>query len=167
MPFQDLIYSARTVRKSPVFAATAVLTIALGIGASTAIFSVTNAVLLRPLPYRDPGRLVFANVDLTKRNVRDFPVSNADFFDLRSATTTAFEDVAAVSTSGPTVLPREDGTPDQIRHALVTPNMLRLLGAKIAFGRDFTEADGQPQPSPATAPGSPAPDWRGSASTSC
>jgi len=83
MDFHDLTVAARVLRKSPVFAVTAALTIALGVGASTAIFSVTNAVLLRPLPYRNPDRLVVACSDLRKRNVRDFPFSNADFIDLR------------------------------------------------------------------------------------
>ncbi len=155
MPFPDLMHAVRLLRKSPVFAIAAILTIALGIGASTAIFSVTNAVLLRRLPYRDPDRLVFATVDLKQRNVRDFPVSNPDFFDLRSAATDTFEDVAAVSTSGPTVMARDDGGREQIRYAAVTTNMLRLLGARIVLGRDFTDADGQPPP-PA-APGETAP----------
>jgi len=83
--FRDLAVAARVLRKSPVFALTAALTIALGVGASTAIFSVTNAVLLRPLPYRDPDRLVVACTDMRKRNVRDFPFSNANFIDLREA----------------------------------------------------------------------------------
>ncbi|PYT62367.1 MAG: hypothetical protein DMG46_01100, partial [Acidobacteria bacterium] len=76
MPLRDLAFAGRTLRKSPIFALTAALTIALGVGASTAIFSVTNAVLLRALPYKDPDRLVIAASDLRKRNVRDFPFSN-------------------------------------------------------------------------------------------
>ena len=63
MDFRDLAVAARVLRKSPVFALTAALTIALGVGASTAIFSVTNAVLLRPLPYHHPDRLVVACTD--------------------------------------------------------------------------------------------------------
>ena len=79
MSVRDFAYAVRTLRKSPVFAMAAIATIALGIGASTAIFSVTEAVLLRPLPYRDPDRLLFAISDMSKRAVKDFPLSNADF----------------------------------------------------------------------------------------
>src|SRR5947209_2016540 len=156
--FRDLVYAARTLRRSPVFAATAIITIGLGIGASTAIFSVTNAVLLRPLPYKDPDRLVFAISDLKKRNVKDFPLSNASFIDLQKGTGSVFEEFAAVRTFRATI-PREDNTPEQIRGAGVTPNFFRLLGAKIMFGRDFEESDGQPQPAPPpnTAPGAPTP----------
>ena len=78
MPLRDLVFAARTLRKNLIFALTAILTIVLGVGASATIFSVANAVLLRPLPLKDPNRLV----------------------------------------------------------------IFRLVGAKIAFGRDFTDADG-------------------------
>jgi putative ABC transport system permease protein len=156
MLLRDLTYAARTLAKSPVFAATAIITIALGIGASTAIFSVTNAVLLRPLPYKNPDRLYFAISDMRKRNVKDFPLSNADFIDLRNGTAAMFEEMGAVNTGRATV-PREDESPEQIRFAAVTPNFFRMMGAQIALGRDFTDADGQPQPAqPAPAAGAPA-----------
>src|SRR5258707_3924484 len=147
MTLRDLAFAGRTLSKSPIFALTAALTIALGIGTSTAIFSVTNAVLLRPLPYKDPGRLVIAASDMRNRNVRDFPLSNESFIDLRDGTKDAFQDLAGVFTFR-NVLPKEDGTPEQVRSAVVTTNFFRLVGAKIVLGRDFSEADGMPQRAP-------------------
>jgi predicted permease len=147
MSLRDLAFAGRTLRKSPVFALTAAITIALGVGASTAIFSVTNAVLLRPLPYKDPDRLVIVASDLRTRNVRDIPYSNEDFIDMRDGTKSAMEDMAGVFT-GRVVLPQADGTPEQIRIAIATTNFFRLTGGKIVAGRDFTDADGLPQPPP-------------------
>ncbi|HEY1656736.1 MAG TPA: ABC transporter permease [Candidatus Sulfotelmatobacter sp.] len=151
MDFHDLAVAARVLRKSPVFTFTAALTIALGVGASTAIFSVTNAVLLRPLPYNHSDRLVVACTDMRKRNVRDFPFSNADFIDLRDGTKSAFEDLAGVFTV-PLTLQREDGTAEQANAAVVTINAFRLLGGSIAYGRDFEDDDAVPNP-PAPPPG--------------
>jgi putative ABC transport system permease protein len=159
MGLGELAFAGRTRRKSPIFALTAALTIALGVGASTAIFSVTNAVLLRPLPYKDPDRLVIVASDMRNRNVRDFPFSNEDFIDLRQGTKDAFQDLAGVFTFR-NVIPKEDGTPEQVRSAVVTTNFFRLVGAKIAIGRDFTEADGMPQAAPSlpgAQPGTAAP----------
>ena len=133
---RDLSYAARTLRRSPLFAATAILTIALGIGASTAIFSVTNAVLLQPLPYRDPDRLVFVLSDMRTRNVKDFPLSNADFLDLRTQTSGVFEEVGAVRTNRATV-PREDGAPEQIRFGVVTTNFFPPDGRGNRAGPQF------------------------------
>ena len=144
---RDFTYAARALRNSPVFTITAVITIALGIGASVAIFSVTNAVLIQPLPYKDPDRLVFACTDMTKRHVRDFPMSNANFIDLRNGAKSNFEEFGAVVTFRQ-VTPREDGTPEQIRSAVVSTNFFRLLGAPVIRGRDFTDEDGIPQPTP-------------------
>jgi predicted permease len=160
MSLQDLKFAARALRKSPVFALTAALTIALGVGASTAIFSVTNAVLLKSLPYKDPGRLVVACSDFHVRHIRDFPLSNEDFIDLRDGTRNVFQGMAGVFT-GRVVLPMADGTPEQVRYAVVTTNFFRLMGAKIVLGRDFTKEDGLPQPPPpkpgTTQPGTPPP----------
>src|SRR5438128_1747512 len=128
-----LVYATRTLRKSPAFTSICVLTIALGIGASTAIFSVTNAVLLRRLPYNNPDRLVFAISDMRKRNVKDFPFSNADFIDLRNGSARMFEEMGALNTGRATV-PAQDGRPEQIRFAAVTPNFFHMMGAKVQIG---------------------------------
>ncbi|HEU0186041.1 MAG TPA: ABC transporter permease [Blastocatellia bacterium] len=153
--WQDLRYGARMLLKSPTFTLIAVITLALGIGANTAVFSVANAVLLRPLPYQNPGRLVLVASEMRRRNITEYPLSNTDVIDLRNGAKATFEDIAAVYTLR-RVMPREDGAPDQVRIAMVTPNFFRLLGAKIVAGRDFTEADGQP-PQTSNAPGAQAP----------
>jgi len=143
----DFSYAFRTLRKSPIFTITVVVTIALAIGASTAIFSVTNGVLLRKLPYKDPERLVLACSDLQKRNVKDFPMSNVDFLDLKNGAKNSFEDFASVNT-GRVTLPGLDGTPERVRIAGVSTNFFRMMGASIVAGRDFEESDGTPQPPP-------------------
>jgi putative ABC transport system permease protein len=142
---KDFTHAGRTLRRSPIFATTAAVTLALGIGASTAIFSVTNAVLLRPLPYRNPDRLVLVFWENRPGNSRNFLYSNADFFDLRAGAGAVFDDIGGVA-SFRAFVPREDGSTEQIGKALVTTNFFRLMGAKIVFGRDFTEADAVPQP---------------------
>jgi predicted permease len=142
---KDLRYGIRMLVRNPAFTLIAVITLGLGIGANTAIFSVANAVLLRPLPYENPDRLVLAGEELIKRNMKDVPLSNANFFDFRNGAKRTFEDIAGFNT-GRMTLSREDGTLEQISFASVTPNFFRLLGARIAFGRDFAEADGEPQP---------------------
>jgi putative ABC transport system permease protein len=152
----DISYAFRTLRKSPIFTITVVVTIALAIGASTAIFSVANGVLLRKLPYKDPERLVLARGDLQKRNVKDFPLSNVDFLDLRNGAKNNFEDFAAVSTFRFT-LPGLDGTPERIRAAAVSTNFFQMMGGSIVAGRDFQESDGTPQAPPPAAPAGNAP----------
>jgi putative ABC transport system permease protein len=142
----DVLFAIRMWRRSPAFTLTAAITIALGIGASTAIFSVTDAVLLRPLPYKDPERLVIGYGDLRARANYGMPISAENYFDIRDGSTAVFEDMAAVST-GRQVLPADDGTPEQVRVAQVTTNFFRMMGAHIALGRDFEEADGMPPPS--------------------
>lgn len=152
----DLSYAFRTLRKSPIFAITVVITIALAIGASTAIFSVTNGVLIKKLPYKDPDRLVLTRSDLQARNVKDFPLSNADFLDVRNGAKNNFEDFAAVSTFRLT-LPGLDGTPERVRMAAVSTNFFQMMGGSIIAGRDFEESDGTPQPAPPAAAAGNAP----------
>ena len=94
MILRNLAIAVRVLTRSPQFTLTAVVTIALGLGASAAIFSVANAVLLQPIPYRDPDRLVIAGMELRQRHVRDLQFSNADYIDLRDGTKEAFEDFA-------------------------------------------------------------------------
>ena len=151
MSLQDFKFAGRTLRKNPIFTITAAITIALGVGASTAIFSVTHAVLLRPLPYKNPDQLVVACSDFHVRHIRDFPFSNEDYIDLRNGTTNVFQDMAGVFTF-PNAFLRDDGTPEQVETAVATTNFFDLMGAKIVLGRDFNKQDGLPQPPP-PAPG--------------
>ena len=145
MFLRDFSFAWRTLRRSPVFTSAAVATIALGVGASTAIFSVTNAVLLRPLPYDHPDRLVIVYMDLRNRNNFGMPLSTENFFDIRDGSKGSFEDMAAFRTNRQ-VLPGADGSPEQVRLALVTTNFFRLLGHRVVLGRDFQDTDGMPQP---------------------
>src|SRR5579863_3920323 len=145
MSLRDLAFAGRTLRKSPIFALTAALTIPLAVGASTAIFSVTHAVLLRPLPYKEPNPLVIAATDMRARNVRDFPFSNENFVDMRDGMKNAFQEVGGVLTDR-MILSMDDGTLEQVRSATVTTNFFHVVGARIALGRDFAEADGLLEP---------------------
>ena len=97
---RDFAWALRALRRSPGFAATAVLTIALAMGANTAIFSVVQAVLLRPLPYRDPDQLVMVWADLHTRSLFDFPISPPDFIDIEEQSTTLTGVAAAVTGEG-------------------------------------------------------------------
>src|SRR5512138_2307495 len=94
----DLAFALRTLRRSPVFAITVAFTIALGIGASVAIFSVTNAVLLRPIPYRDPEHLVVLYGDLRTRSNFGMPFSYENYADLQNGSAGSFESMAGVTT---------------------------------------------------------------------
>src|SRR5688572_15908742 len=158
----DIVQAIRSLWKQPTFALTAILTLALGIGATAAIFSVVDAVLLRPLPYRDADRLVHVAHDMRARNVEDFPFAPGDYYDLKQLTS-PFEQVEAVQTFRPTFAGDGAGrATEQVPAAVVTPGFFQLLGIPVELGRDFTSADGTPlAPPPAlaapAAPGAPAP----------
>ena len=130
--WQDLRHGLRILRKSPGFAIIAVLTVALGIGANTAVFSVVYGVLLEPLPYHDSARLILLNE--TTPRVGMVSVSDPNFLDWRSQSTT-FSQMAAVhevafNLSG-------ISQPESIGGEAVSPNFLSLLGVRPFLGRDF------------------------------
>ncbi len=143
----DFRIALRMLGKNPVFALTAVVTIGLGLAAAITIFSVVDAVLIQPLPHRDPDRLVIVRGDMVKRAVKDFPFSDADFMDLRNGTKSSLEQLAVVRTVRQPV-PLPDGTSEQVRVGIVSPNFFTLLGGGIVAGRDFEAKDGEPLPPP-------------------
>ncbi len=152
---KDFALAARGLRKSPAFAITAIITIGLGIAASTAIFSVVNAVLLRPLPYAKPERLVLLTNDLVRRNVKDFPVAAGDVYDIRKQID-SLQGVATVSPGRAPIL-GEEGPPEIINRAAVTTNFFQVLGAHVILGRDFVDDDGTVPPPVAPNAAAPAP----------
>lgn len=130
--FQDLQYGFRMLLKHPGVTAIAVLTLALGIGANTAIFSVVNAVLLNPLPYREPDRLVslWENVPTHGR----WRAAPANFFDWRKQNT-VFEDVSAYGANSLTLT--GDGEPEQLTGARVSSGYFAVVGVDPILGRAF------------------------------
>lgn len=143
---KDFSFAVRTLMKSPVFALTAIGTIALGIGATTAIFSIVNAVLLRPLPYANQERLAFVTSDMVARDVINFPMAPGDFPDLVREVR-AFDEVAGLATFQQPFVD-ERGEAQMVRLAGVTPNIFRTLGVRVMYGRDFVEEDATPGPPP-------------------
>src|SRR5438034_4242412 len=135
----DLRYGIRTLLKNPGFTAVVVLTLALGIGANTAIFSVTNAVLLRALPYRDADRLVIVweKNQRTEQNT----VSPANFFDWQEQNS-VFEGMAAFNDTRNSL--SGDGEPEEVPGQITTDNLFSVLGVNAMLGRTFTPEDGKP-----------------------
>ena len=132
--FQDLRYAVRTLRRNPMFAVAAVLTLALGVGVNTAIFSVVNAVMLRPLPFGDPDRLVRIYESNPERGWPEFSASDPNFLDWH-AQATSWEALAAFD-SGTVSLTTGPGV-EVIRALRVTSEFLPVLGFRPALGRNF------------------------------
>jgi len=137
----DLRYAVRTLLKNPGFAVVAILALALGIGANTAIFSVVDAVLLRPLPLRQPEQLV--SIFGSFRGGAQFAsVSPADFKDYRDQNQVFEQLAAALSVSSPVSL-TGSGEPERLTGALVTANYFETLGIRPGLGRGFVPTDEQ------------------------
>jgi putative ABC transport system permease protein len=146
----DFAFGIRTLRKNPAFAITALITLALGIGASTAIFSVVNAVLLKPLPYSQADRLVIVTSDMRNRHVTDFQIAPGDMKDMREQIKSLSGLAGVITFPLPVV---EEGTePQQIRGGNATINLMSMLGVKMAAGRDFNDDDATPPPPPPALP---------------
>ena len=136
---QDIRFGIRVLCKSPGFTAVAMLSLALGIGANTAIFSVVDAVLLRPLPYAQPGRLVTVSecgrpYDQSTKN----EVAPGNFLDWRTRND-VFEEIGAVELPGYSLTGSD--RPERILSAATSAGMLRLLGLHPALGREFEPSD--------------------------
>jgi hypothetical protein len=137
---QDVSYAVRVLRKNPAFTATAVLTLALGIGANSAIFSVVNAVLLRPLPFAEPGRLVliFSTAkDGNRHDVSTYP----DYADWRNQNR-SFSAWAAYANRSMTVGIGDESIVAQGKR--VTANVFDVLGVQPALGRAFRPEENRP-----------------------
>ncbi|HET9364812.1 MAG TPA: ABC transporter permease, partial [Candidatus Angelobacter sp.] len=138
---QDIRYALRTLRRAPGFAMIAVITLALGIGANTAIFSIVNAVLIRPLPYQHPDRLVRVLESNPRRGLPVTAVSPANFIDWKQQST-AFSDMAA--TQWEAFNYRGNSGAVRITGADISANLLPMLGQKLLFGRGFEKSEEQP-----------------------
>src|SRR2546423_8781085 len=136
---QDFRYGLRVMLKRPGFTAVAVLTLALGVGANTAIFSVVNAVLLRALPYADAGRLVKLYTGTAPSAQPTGPLSYPDLLDYRAQAQT-LEYVAAYQGVG-TVMSVGGEEPERVRGTEAMADLFPALGAKAALGRVFTREE--------------------------
>src|SRR5262245_58010436 len=131
----------RTLLASPSFTVVAALTLAVGIGANTVIFSVIDGVLLRPLPYKDPDRLVMLWTDDPKRDIHEEGTSYPTFEDWKRQSN-SFDDIAICSRRNPVTL-TNNGEPERIQGERVSGNLFSLLGTYPALGRPFSEAEDQ------------------------
>jgi predicted permease len=141
----DILYSFRTMRRTPMFSASVILTVALAIAANTAIFSVVNAVMLRPLPFAEPDRLVQVAEKNDKLNLPTFGASVLNFLSWREQTRT-FEEMAAIGSNNYTL--SGAGEPEQLSGNRISPALTRVLGISPILGRSFIEAEEKPGAAP-------------------
>ena len=138
---QDVRYGARRLRRQPGFTLVAVLTLALGIGATTAIFSVASGLLLRPLPYPHPDRIVHVWMDNTRLGLKEDWHSYPDYLDYKTRNST-FEDIAIFNLTSRTIV--GGGEPVRVQGAHGSPNLFSVMGVGAAHGRTFAEAENVP-----------------------
>src|SRR5207249_9937081 len=141
----DFRFAVRQLSKQPAFAAIAVITLALGIGANTAIFSIVNAVLLRPLPYPDPDRIMVLNESSGPE--QDYSVALPDYFDWRNDNT-VFEHLAATHKESRNLSGIPGRDPERVSCASVTRNLFNVVGMSAQIGRSFSEDEDKVGASP-------------------
>ena len=135
---QDLKYALRMLRKNPAFTVVAILTLAVGIGANSAIFSVVNSVLLRPLPYRQPDQLVRVYSEFPTMQLRKFWLSPPEFLDIQREAK-SWEAIGAWAPGGRNV--GTESEPLRVTSAVITRSLLDVLGVQPERGRNFTEEE--------------------------
>src|SRR5919201_3153565 len=140
--FQDVRFALRVLRKSRGFAAVALAALALGIGANSAIFSVVNAVVLRPLPYREPERLVALWGSLNQKGFEELEVSAPEFVDFRERGSAVLEDLAAYTQDGFNLTGA--GDPERIQGAYATASLFPTLGVAPLKGRVYGAEEDRP-----------------------
>src|SRR5258706_8204274 len=138
--WQDLRYGARMLLKKPGFTLIAVLTLALGIGATTAIFSVVNAVLLRPLPYKDPDRLMMVR-ETKLPEIPESQISPGTFVDWQTQNT-VFERLEALYVSDVNLT--SGSNPQWLHGMCITTGLFSMLGTPPQIGRDFLSDEESP-----------------------
>ena len=138
----DLKHTIRMLRRTPGFTVTAITALALGIGANTAIFSVVNAVLLKPLPYPDPDRIVQL-MGVSPQG--SFAAASVPLYNVWRAQTQILQDVAAYDTGGPGINIVGGDRPEQVKGIHVSHEFFRLFGVPITLGRAFTPDEDRPR----------------------
>ena len=136
--WQDVRYAIRTLLRSRSFALIAIVMLALGIGANTAVFSVVQSVLIRPLPYRDADRVVWLTNQNTALGVNGAFLNPADILDFREQSK-SFDDIAAWGTFPVNLYGAK--TPERVESIYVTPNFFHTLGVQPKLGRDFVQTN--------------------------
>src|SRR5205085_7334666 len=134
--FQDLKYALRMLKKNPAFTAVAILTLAVGIGANSAIFSVVNSVLLRPLPYRQPGQLVRIYSEFPTMQLKKFWLSPPEMLEIQLEAK-SWESIVAWAPFGQNV--GTESEPLRVTSAAITRSLIDVLGVQPELGRNFTE----------------------------
>src|SRR3954452_25048734 len=144
--FDDVRFALRTLAGAPAFAAVAIVALALGVGANTSIFSVVSALLLKPLPYRDPQQLAVVWEHNVPRDRKNNVVSPGNYLHWRELNV-SFAEMSGVSLTFRTAY-TGDGEPEELPEQIVNATLFPMLGVSAAHGRVFTSADDTSEAAP-------------------